>query len=186
LEHVLQLSSDGGIKPTLFLTDIFPLARKLLKEKKYDLGSHSNFKKLLNGDGSNRKDAADVLRRLMTQFPGVDVVRSHSLTTSPRLKVLFRDKNFSVESSFITYGTRTKFPNFWTEFSGITHVSITWEDDVWSALEEGEIGAYPSNTLQRDALNVLTFHAIHLYLNTANFIHYNASRYASSNPRELI
>ena len=125
MEYVLQLTSDGGIKPTLFLTHISPLERKLFKQKKYDLGLHSNFEKLLNGDDGNRKDAADVLRRLMTQFSGVDVVRSYSLTTSPRLKVLFRDKNFSVESSFITHGTRTKFPNFWTEFSGITHVPIT-------------------------------------------------------------
>lgn len=186
LEDVLQLASECGIKPTLFLTHASPLVYKLFKEKKYDFGLHPNFEKLLNGDDSNGKDAADVLHRLMIQFPGVDVVRSHSFTTSSRLKALFRDKNFSVESSFITYGTRTKFPNFWTEFNGMTIVPVTWEDDVWFTLEEGEIGANPSNILQRDALNVLTFHPIHLYLNTTNVAHYNASKYASNNPRELI
>jgi hypothetical protein len=66
LERVLQLTSDDGIKPTLFLIHISPLVRKLFKQKKYDLGLHFNFKKLLNDDDSNRKDAADVLRRLMT------------------------------------------------------------------------------------------------------------------------
>ena len=186
LEDVLQLASEDGVKAALFLTHISPLARKLFKEKKYDFDLHRNFEKILNGDNSNRKDAADVLRGLMIQFPGVDVVRSYSLTTSSRLKALFRDKNFSVEICFITNGVRTKFQNFWTEFSGMTHVPITFEDDVWFALEEGEIGAHPSNILQHDALNILTFHPIHLYLNTTNVAHYNASRYASNNPRELI
>ena len=109
--------SEGEIKPVIFLTHISPLVRKLFKQKKYDFGLHSNFKKLLNGDDGNRKYSANELRRLMTQFLGIDVVRSHSLTISLFLKVLFRDKNFFIKSSFITHETCAKFKNFWTEFN---------------------------------------------------------------------
>ncbi len=71
-----------------------------------------------------------VLNRLIFPFPNVDVVRSHSLSTSSRLKALFRSKNFSVESSFITHGTQRKFPNFWTEWNGKAnlHRQLTAEE----------------------------------------------------------
>ena len=186
LEDTLRLASECGIKPTLFLTHESPLVQKIFKEKKYEFGLHPNFEKLLNGDDSNGLDADDVLNRLMIAFPNVDCVRSHCLTTSSRLKALFRSKNFSVESSFITHGTQKKFPNFWTEWNGIVHVPITWEDDVWFTLEEGEIGARSSSILQSDALNVLTFHPMHLFLNTTDADHYNASREFINNPKELI
>jgi hypothetical protein len=75
----LQLVSEDGINLTLFLTQVSPLVRKLFKEKKNDFGLHHNFEKLLNDDDSNRIDAADVLHRIMIQFPGVDVVRSAAL-----------------------------------------------------------------------------------------------------------
>ncbi len=186
LEDTLLLASECGIKPTIFLTHESPLIHKIFKEKKYEFGLHPNFEKLLNGDDSNGLDAADVLNRLIHPFPNVDIVRSHCLTTSSRLKALFRSNNFSVESSFITHGTKRKFPNFWTEWTGITHVPITWEDDAWFTLEEGEIGARSSSILQFDMLNVLTFHPIHLFLNTTDAVHYNASKEFINNPKELI
>lgn len=185
LEDALRLASECGIKPTLFLTHQSPLVQKIFKEKKYEFGLHPNFEKLLNGDDSNGLDAEDVLNRLMISFPNVDCVRSHCLTTSSSLKALFKSKNFSLESSFITHGVHKKFPNFWTECTGIVHVPITWEDDVWFTLEEGEIGARPSSILQSDALNVLTFHPIHLFLNTTDADHYKESRDFINNPNEL-
>lgn len=186
LQDTLQLASDLGIRPTLFLTHESALIRKLFNDKQYEFGLHPNFEKLLGGDSSNGVDANDVLQRLMDKFPEVDVVRSHSLTTSSRLKALFKSKNFFVESSFITHGTETKFPNFWKEWSGMFHVPITWEDDVWFTLEEGEADGKASKILRFDMLNVLTFHPIHLYLNTTDVAHYNASREFLDDPVELI
>ena len=186
LEDALLLASECGIKPILFLTHGSSLIHKLFKRKQYDFGLHPNFEKLLNGDDSNGLDAADVLNRLMLEFPGVDVVRSHSLTTSSRLKALFKDNNFSFESSFITHGTEKKFPNFWREWTGMLHVPITWEDDVWFTLNENYNDTARSNILKPDALNVLTFHPIHLFLNTTDALHYENSRKFFNDPQELI
>lgn len=185
LEDALQLASDCGIQPTLFVTHGSSLVHNLFKEKNYDFGLHPNFEKLLNGDDSNGIDARDVLQRLIHEFPGVDVVRSHCLTTSSKLKVLFKENNLSVESSFITHGTQSTFPNFWNEWTGVVQVPITWEDDVWFTLEEGEAGAHPERILRRDRLNVLTFHPIHLYMNTTDTHHYQSSKYASQDQKEL-
>ena len=185
LQDTLHLASEFGITPTLFLTHSSYLIRKLFNDKQYEFGLHPNFEKLLNGDSSNGSDASDVLERLMHEFPGIDVVRSHSLTTSSRLKALFKNKGLSVESSFITHGTKTKFPNYWKEWSGMLHVPITWEDDVWFTLEEGETGGRASKISHSDMLNVLTFHPIHLYLNTTDVAHYNASREFLDNPEKL-
>ena len=185
LEDTLQLASELGVRPTLFLTHNSALIRNLFSEGQYEFGLHPNFERLLNGDSGNGLDAPDVLQRLMHEFPGVDVVRSHSLTTSSRLKALFKRNKFSIESSFITHGTNNIFPNFWYESSGMLHVPITWEDDVWFTLEEGETNGNASKILRFDKLNVLTFHPIHLYLNTTDVAHYNASREFINNPDEL-
>ena len=186
MEDTLKLAYECGVNPTLFLTHQSPLLEKIFKEEKYEFGLHPNFEKLLDGDNSNGSNSADVLDRLIKHFPNVDIVRSHSLTTSSRLKALFKSKNFSFESSFITHGTNGKFPNFWREWNDMVHVPITWEDDVWFTLEGSEISAHPSNVLRPDMLNVLTFHPVHLFLNTTDEAHYNSSREVFSEPEKLI
>ena len=186
LEDALTLAHKLGIKPTLFLTHDSPLLKKIFRENNYEFGLHPNFEKLLNGDASNGRNSVEVLKKLTQCYSGIKIIRSHSLTTSSRLKALFQKNGFLIESSFISHGTKKKFPNFWKEYSGLLHVPITWEDDVWFTLNDKDPIIHLPKILQSEKLNVLTFHPIHLYLNTTDIRHYEKSRKFLNNPEELI
>ena len=185
IEDSLRLANEVGIIPTLFLTHNSPLLQKLKKKKKYEFGLHPNFEKLLSGDCSNGNDSVDVLGRLTDVFPDLELIRSHSLTTSSRLKSLFLQSGFCMESSFITHGIEDHFPKVWREWTGLFHVPITWEDDVWFVNNENYTDPYTSKILKVDTLNVLTFHPIHLYLNTNDSLHYSEAKVHQKNPEKL-
>lgn len=176
LEDSLELAKRVGIRPTLFLTHHSPLCQEIFAEQKFEFGLHPNFEKLLSGDDSNGRNAGEVIDRLNQFFPGIKVIRSHSLTTSSRLKAIFKKNNFEIESSFVTQQTGKTFPNFWDEWTGLRQVPITWEDDVWFSSNKSQTGFSIKEIVRKDVLNVLTFHPIHLYLNTVDQAHYERSK----------
>ena len=186
LEDTLSLAKDVGIDPTVFLTHNSPLQRNIFQKNEYEFGLHPNFEKLLSGDSSNGENSVNVLGRLTHLFPGLDIIRSHCLTTSSRLKSLFHQNNFLIESSLVTHGTNKQFPKLWQEWTGLVHVPITWEDDVWFSLNEGYTNPCTSKVLQLDTLNVLTFHPIHIYLNTTDALHYEQAKEFINDPDKLI
>ena len=89
IANALELASDTGITPTLFLTHQSKLINSLYKDKKYEFGLHPNFDYLLNGNDANGKNAQEVLNKLQQMFPSTKLIRSHSLTSGSRLKTYF-------------------------------------------------------------------------------------------------
>ena len=176
LKDSLELAKTWGIKPTLFFTHESPLCNRIFKQNRFEFGLHPNFEKLLSGDWSNGQDALEVLNRLDQSFPGVKIIRSHSLTTSSKLKALFNKASYEIESSFVTQGTGKRFPNYWDEWTGLRQVPITWEDDIWFSSDRKPVEIDMLEIVKKDTLNVLTFHPIHLFLNTVNHRHYEESK----------
>lgn len=186
IKDSLNLAYKFGIYPTLFLTHNSPFINKIYSEQKHEFGLHPNFERLLDGSDSNGENSQIVLSNLIDHFPNLKLVRSHSLTTSSRLKSLFKENGFLIESSFITHGTNEKFPKFWRDWSGLAHVPITWEDDVWFSLGENYEDPIKAKIIDSTSLNILTFHPIHLYLNTTNVDHYLRSKRFQNDPDLLI
>jgi hypothetical protein len=172
LEDSLNLAKEYGVNPALFVTHESPFIKKIFKEEKNEFGLHPNFERLLEGCDANGENSELVLERLTNKFPNLKLVRSHSLTTSSRLKMLFKKHGLLIESSFITHGSNVDFPKFWIDYFGLTQVPITWEDDLWFTSKKYYDNPITSEILRLDTINVLTFHPIHIYLNTINNNHY--------------
>jgi len=184
IADTLSLLKKSSLKATFFATHYSPSLQEAEACNDVSIGLHPNFEKLLVGDVSNGKNSAEVLERLIRLYPAARFVRSHCLTSSSRLKQLFFDTGFVVESSTILQDVTT-IPLPWKEFCGLTQVPITWEDDVWLSKrkesESGWIGA-----IRQDALNVINFHPIHIYLNSSNLDLYESTREYHRDSERLI
>lgn len=186
LEDSLSLANEYGVNPALFITHDSPRVRKIFEEGQNEFGLHPNFERLLEGCDANGENSELVLERLTSKFPNLKLIRSHSLTTSSRLKMLFKNYGFLIESSFITHGTNVDFPKFWIDFFGLTQVPITWEDDLWFASNKYYDNPITSEILRPETINVLTFHPIHIYLNTVSSMHYLKAKSFQHDERVLI
>lgn len=181
ISDLIDIIGSKAIKHTFFVTHTSPLLQKYKENPFVRYGLHPNFDRLLNGDDRNGKNAESVLNNLASCFPSCSVIRSHTLTNSSRLSVMFNRKGFLYESNLLFHNCDQPILPF-RDFSELCKVPITWEDDVWLINKD----AYKAEEIiQKERLNVFNFHPIHIYLNTPTIEHYDESRECSQNQDEL-
>jgi len=180
LADTLALVAEAGVAATWFVTHATPVLADIRAVARQELGAHPNFNALLEGAEGG---ARDVLRRMRDLVPEATSVRSHSLTRSSRLAVLFREDGMTHESNYFVPPSAGKGIMPWRDFSGLLQVPIRWEDDV--RLLDTAIGE-PSDHLGRLELLTVDFHPIHLFLNTVTIADYEAARSFQRDPVRLL
>lgn len=182
IEDCLNFFSSHDIYPTIFITHQSPLIDEIIKSDKHEIGLHPNFEKLLVGDTSNGENRSEVLNKLLTIYKEPKAIRSHSLTSSSRIKKLFVDSGIKIESNILMHGIEdTPLP--WKDCFGILQVPITWEDDIFFTYDVPE--NISRDCIRPDIFNAITFHPIHIYLNTPDADTYDGSRPYQNNQSQL-
>jgi hypothetical protein len=177
----VELAKSYDVKPTLFVTHQSIEIEKRIHEEDYEFGLHPNFENLLAGKNDKGNNSIEVIENLKKLYKKTNLIRSHSLTSSGRLKKIFHDSGFEIESSVLFFNTNT-VPLPWREPTGIIQVPIVWEDDVWFGSDNRSI---KEPLIRNDCLNVFTFHPIHLYLNTSSIKEYDSSKIFINDENEL-
>lgn len=176
----LALVAEAGVAATWFVTHATPVLADIRATPRQELGLHPNFNPLLDGA---RDNARDILQRIRDVVPEATSVRSHSLTRSSRLAVLFCEQGMSHESNYFVPPSAGERIKPWRDFSGLLQVPIRWEDDV--PLLDPKIGE-PVAHLGRLAPLTVDFHPIHLFLNTVTIADYEAARPYAQDPAALV
>lgn len=181
LSYCLDLCEQADIKATFFATHNTPVLERIRKNPNFELGIHPNFNSLFDGCDQSAS-AKSILSRLQEIVPEAKVIRSHSLTQSSRLLVLFREHGFTHDANtFIPYTSGIEL-KAWSDWRGIIRVPHCWEDDIYL---QDRPSWEPYQILTRPGLKVFDFHPIHLFLNTEHMDRYEAARPAFNDPQTL-
>lgn len=142
-------------------------ALDLLREQGYELGVHPNFEESQGtGPGS---DIVAKICSLKELVPEASSVRSHRLVRSSRLSSLFLREGFTHESNLlIPFQSGIRLCPY-EEPKGLVQMPHNWGDYAHLAAT-GELA--PAMYLRAAGLKVLSFHPIHVYLNTPDLAAY--------------
>lgn len=173
----------AGAPVTWFATHKTSVLSRLGAVANFDLGIHPNFNPLLlDGDSRLGATASEVIRNLMKIVPHASSVRSHSILRSSRLTELFYSAGLRIESNDFVPAASTAAIAPWRDPTGMVHVAFRWADDLYvrTAMESNV-----NEILALDGAVVLTFHPIHIVLNTADYATYEASKMRKHDPDTL-
>lgn len=168
IEDIISIFEQYTIPCTLFATHSSPVVMGC-NRKLFEIGIHPNFNGLLEGKGGS-VDA--ILDDLLNQFPEAKGVRSHSLTQNSRILQKFSERGLEYDANeFFPYHSNL---HCWQLWNGIVRVPFNWGDDVHYMFNK----QYNDCGLRfvDDALNILNFHPIHVFLNTENAARYEAAK----------
>ncbi len=180
IADALAIIAEAGVSATWFVTHTTPILADIRATPRQELGLHPNFNPLLDGAEGN---AGDTLLRIRDVVPDATSVRSHSLTRSSKLAVLFREHGMTHESNYFVPPAAGRRIEPWRDFSGLLQVPIRWEDDV--RLLDTTIGE-PAAHLGTLLPLTVDFHPIHLYLNTTTISDYEGARPFAQDPGMLL
>ncbi len=160
-----------GLKATWFATHKSRLLEGLSLDNKYEIGIHPNFNPCLERSGT---DALTVLGTLKNQWPDARSIRSHSLTQSTKISKMCYDAGLTHEvNHYIPYYSGMEL-NAWYDHNYFIKVPFNWEDDISCLLPEHLTS--PLKLLSIKGLKILSFHPIHLFLNTVFLELYEAAK----------
>lgn len=167
LARTLDMFSGAGVPCTLFATHDTPFLRGL-DPSMFEVGLHPNFNSLLKGDSRRPEQLVAPLRE---HFPDARGIRSHSSMVSNVLVELFGHLGFEYECNvFLPYSTSLELLPLW---NGMTRVPFNWEDYLHFSYGN----SFTTTGLDlSQGLHVLTFHPVHVFLNTENMDRYRAAR----------
>ncbi len=177
LADTLELFRHWGVPCTFFATHATPVLANL-DERVFEVGIHPNFNPLLTGASGSPET---VLDNLLGLYPGTKGLRSHSLTTSTPLQELFASRGLAYEANLLLPYAKGLSP--FTLWNGLLRLPYNWEDDVHCLYGKN----FFSTGLDLEAeLNVLSFHPIHVYLNTEHLDRYEQARPFFHDPSSLM
>jgi hypothetical protein len=178
IEDLLNLLASYKTPATLFATHRSELLVKEEVRDYHEIGIHPNFNRSLNGNSTvNFQQIIDDLR---TIYPAAVGLRSHSLAHSCPILIYCLEKNFIYDSNiYVPFGKNiTPFDYF-----GLIRIPYNWEDDgQWVAGKDFSESGLDLNS----AINILSFHPIHVYLNTPNQAYYESVKEFYQVPEKLI
>jgi peptidoglycan/xylan/chitin deacetylase (PgdA/CDA1 family) len=179
LEYTLELLSKAGVPCTIFATHATGLLNGLDRNQ-FEIGIHPNFNPLLNGTKKNNGNPEDVVRRLKEAFPQARGIRSHSSLVSNVLVELFSEMGFDYESNVcLPYSRRLEALPLWND---MLRIPFNWEDYLHFSYGKdfSEAGLDFNN-----GLNIMTFHPIHIFLNTETLERYLGAKRFYQDPEHL-
>jgi len=165
LEDLRSLLHGSGLPVTFFCTHRTPAVEALIGLPGCEAGVHPN---LL--DARPAEEILDELRRL---FPGATGVRNHALFFHSRLLPLLLDAGFRYLSNDLMFLAEGLAP--WHDWSGMVRLPIYWEDDV-HCLYFGERFELELLRLRTPGTKVLSFHPVHIFLNTRDMLDYEGCK----------
>lgn len=183
LHDTINLVEEAGIAATWYATHETPVLERLRSSRNFELGIHPNFNFLLEGDGRNGRNTAEVVERVLNIVPEAKSVRSHSMTQSSGLLAAFEKCGLTHDVNHFVPAHSGIRLSPWQLWSGLCRVPYFWEDDVacMYALQNNMI-----ELVSHRGLKVFDFHPIHVFLNTENLDRYERTRHLHHNPEELI
>lgn len=178
IEYMVEIFRRNRIKCTFFCTHHSPVLLQSDPDL-FELGIHPNFNPSLAGQG---KPADSIVDELLEIYPTAKGVRSHSLTQSSRLSIMFRQKGMVYESNlFLPYQKDVAPSVLW---NGLVRLPIVWEDDLhW---EFGKTFEDLSIDMTDSGLKIFNFHPIHVFLNTTDAAHYENAKRFYHDAKELL
>ena len=174
IHDTADLLDQYKARATWFVTHETPALRRLENNPSFELGIHPNFNWLLEGKGTNGKNAEEVVERLLSVVPDAKAVRSHSLVQGTPIMSIFADCHITHAcNNFVPAAANIELKP-WKAWTGLAEVPHLWADD--ECLSVGHL--LPIDELiARRGLIVFDFHPIHVFLNSeAN------ERYAGARP----
>lgn len=178
IEDFLNLLQEHNVKSTIFATHDSPVLQSC-DPKLVEIGIHPNYNPLLDSDSTIVR--AEILSNLLNIYPDAKGVRSHSLFQSSNILQDYVDNGLQYDcNQFMPY-QKIVSPFKW--FNGLVRVPYNWEDDIHF------LNNFSFDNLlldDSDNLNILDFHPIHVYLNTAKLSHYTLAKRHYNNPTELL
>jgi Polysaccharide deacetylase len=177
IADTVELFEKYGIRATIFATNRSDVLLNCNREM-FEVGLHLNFDPLLVGAGGNIDKVID---ELWAEYPEAKGVRCHCLMSGTRLSEAFARRGMVYEANlFVPYMTGVTPFVHWTGLISIPHV---WEDDVHFSY--GRDFDSSGVKLATNAIQVFSFHPVHVFLNTENQARYAAARKHYQQPAKL-
>lgn len=173
IRSVMKKIAAAKIPCTWFLTHKSPAVDELLALDCVEPGLHPNF---LPGS-THGATPKGVLQHLMTLFPGVTAVRTHSLVQSTPLLMEMIAAGITTDVSlFLPAPTPCEPHTLHLPTGSILRIPYNWEDDVaiWSA---GRMPLFES-TVFLSKRTIFNFHPTLIYLNAVTLDQYEAFKKA--------
>lgn len=160
IQDFLDLLQSFKAKCTLFCTHQSQVISNS-DSKLFEKAIHPNFNpSLMEGVPIG---AEETLNKILSIYPDAVGVRSHSMTSSTPLQVLFNEKGLKYDSNlFLPYKWNVKPFKSWT---GLTTIPYHWEDDIHFSYGKN-FEKIPFEKNKEFELMIFDFHPIHVFLNT--------------------
>jgi hypothetical protein len=168
IDYVRETLIDHGVRATFFVTHASP-ALERLKDRPdlFELGIHPNF---LPGS-THGESIGGVLEHCMALAPSASSMRTHCLHQStPILQKVITDTPIDTDVSLLMPAIRPLMPFEHRYGDGsLLRIPYGWEDTF--CMESRDMGRPPIDSAST-GLQVLAFHPIHVYLNSASMDDY--------------
>ncbi len=174
LKYALDILDQYGISATLFMTNKYQVDLQ-----SHELAIHPNFTTL---------NFEDHIQKSLQDVPNAMGTRSHSLFYTERLRTIYQKYELKYDSNYMMYlqsnirpfwlgSTTVELPMYWMDYfhldmskkSGTSKATLQWNLDQ----------------LQQPGLKIITFHPMHLFLNTKHLEHYETAKVHYQEPEIL-
>ena len=162
LDELGQLLDTYRLRATIFCTHKSPAVERLVARPCCETGIHPNFV------GASQPEQA-VIAELTALFPSAHGVRNHRLYYHSGLLGLLRRAGLTYLSNdlqFLQPGLAAHY-----DWGGLARLPIYWEDDVHCLYFDDNF-TLDALALDTPGLKVLSFHPVHLWLNTRDMAGY--------------
>ncbi len=164
LEYVADILIENNVPATWFVTHNSMVVKKLKKEScLFELGIHPNFL-----PGSTQGDSPqEVLNRCMKIIPDAVSMRSHSVYQSaPLLSIVMNETPIRIDSSiFLPLMPNIRPVEYYEGEKCLLKIPFFWADDNEIRHPLFDFDFFPVKLPH--GVKVLTFHPIHIYLNSS-------------------
>lgn len=177
--EVASLLRQFGIKSTWFVTHQSPVLRDLQSDPLFELGIHPNFLH----SSTHGATCDEVISHCLKILPDANVCRTHCLAQDAGILDALIQNGIQIDASLLLFGADNLKPvPYYSESGSMIRVPYCWEDCC--ALHSESIDCvFERSGIGANGIRVLSFHPIHIFLNSASMENY---RNALSNSRPLL
>lgn len=162
IDWVAEQLVARSVPATWFLTHESAAVDRLRQRPDlFDLGIHPNF----SPGSTHGATPAEVLRHCLAIVPGARIMRTHQLVQStPLLAEVMRTTPIIADCSlFLPHATAVETTVLWYDGRPLVRIPYIWEDDLEV---ERPRPVWRLHDMVRPRLPILSFHPIHLFLNS--------------------
>lgn len=176
IDFTLDLFDEYHVAVTPFITHSSRTVERRFSDRRDLVGLHPNF---LGGSshGDNYEEVIDHVRRL---WPDSVFFRSHSYFDNTHIARLFLKLGFKYDSNLLLFLQNFLMPL--KHNSGLIRFPVGWQDDVHLVDRLPFDTASMKDFLESPGLKILSFHPIHVYLNTPDYAYYLEHKNGSKKP----